>query len=265
MLSQNAAMLKVDGAKVNGAKVNGAKVDGKVDGVNINGGMASREAAFLPLELGILESIGLNNLLKHQQLLHKGEHVYHIGEPCHALFVVRSGSIKGYIPTNWGDENVQGFHLSRDLIGLEALSEHHYFSSAVALEVSTVYILPIEPLEKIYENMPSVSKILYKLIGSVIDNNHMMFTLLGKKNSMVRVATLLLSLSTRYCERGYSATEFCLTMTRRDIGNYLGLAEETVSRIFTQLNLLGILTADKKQLKIHDIDALSAIAADKLT
>ncbi|NOZ51726.1 MAG: cyclic nucleotide-binding domain-containing protein [Gammaproteobacteria bacterium] len=233
--------------------------------LNTSRDLSAREVEFLPFDLGKINSAKLNTLLKHQQLLHKGQHLYRMDEPCHALFIVRSGSIKTYTPTNNGDEKVQGFHLPKDLIGLEALSEERYSISAVALTMSTVYKLPIKSLEEIYKKNPRLGNKLHKLIGKVIDNNYRMFTLIGKKNSGVRVATMLLNLSSQYHELGYSATELCLTMTRKDIGNYLGLAEETVSRIFTQFHHLGILTADKKQLVIHDVKALNLVATGKST
>lgn len=214
------------------------------------------EELCLPLDLPEQDLMQLSKIVKKHFLLQPGEHLFNIGEPGRAIFAVRSGTIKTYMPTNDGDEQVLGFHLPRELFGFEAFSHEKYNSAAVALETSDVCELPFDSLENLCHDMPGLSEQMHKLIGKEIFNDHTMLLLLGKKHGEERLASFVLSLSRRLHSRGFSENEFNLTMSRRDIGNYLGLAEETVSRLFTRFQEEGLIKVDRKHLAIVNIERL---------
>jgi CRP/FNR family transcriptional regulator len=217
------------------------------------------EELCLPLDLAEQDMQQLSKIVKRHYLLQPGEHLFYVGDPGKAIYAVRSGSIKTYIPTNSGDEQVLGFHLPRELLGFEAFSHEQYNSAAVALETSDVCEIPFDQLEKLCDEMNGLRHQMHRLIGREIFNDHTLLLLLGKKHGDERLASFLLSISKRLHSRGFSATEFNLTMSRRDIGNYLGLAEETVSRLFTRFQEDGLIKVERKHLTITDMDRLHVI------
>jgi CRP/FNR family transcriptional regulator len=213
----------------------------------------------LPLDLPEEDLQRLGSIVKKHYLLQPGEHLYNIGDPGKAIYAVRSGTIKTYIPTDQGDEQVLGFYLPRELLGFEALGHDSFSSAAMAVETSDVCELPFESLEKLYGQVKGLREQIDRLIGREFCNDHTMLLLLGKRHGEERLASFLLSISRRLQNRGFSPKEFNLTMSRRDIGNYLGLAEETVSRLFTRFQEEGVVRVERKHLTIHDLDKLEAM------
>ena len=213
----------------------------------------------LPLDLPEEDLHCLGSIVKKHYLLQPGEHLYNIGDPGKAIYAVRSGTIKTYIPTNEGDEQVLGFYLPRELLGFEAFSHENFNSAAVAVETSDVCELPFDALEQLCEEVKGLREQIDKLIGREFCNDHTMLLLLGKRHGEQRLASFLLSISRRLQKRGFSPKEFNLTMSRRDIGNYLGLAEETISRLFTRFQDEAIVRVERKHLTIQDMDKLQAL------
>jgi CRP/FNR family transcriptional regulator len=213
----------------------------------------------LPLDLPEEDLRLLGSIVRKHYLLQPGEHLYNIGDPGKAIYAVRSGTIKTYIPTDQGDEQVLGFYLPRELLGFEALGHDNFSSAAMAVETSDVCELPFDSLEKLYDQVKGLREQIDRLIGREFYNDHTMLLLLGKRHGEERLASFLLSISRRLQNRGFSPKEFNLTMSRRDIGNYLGLAEETVSRLFTRFQEEGIVRVERKHLTIHDMDKLQAM------
>ncbi|WP_455204360.1 fumarate/nitrate reduction transcriptional regulator Fnr, partial [Kaarinaea lacus] len=214
------------------------------------------EELCLPLDLSEQDVARLSSIVKKHYLLQPGEHLYHVGDREKAIYAVRSGTVKTYIPTNDGDEQVLGFYFPRELLGFEAFSHDRYNSAAVALETSDVCELPFDSLESLCRDIPGLRSQMHKLIGREIYNDHTLLLLLGKRHGEERLASFLLSISERLKNRGFSSTEFNLTMSRRDIGNYLGLAEETVSRLFTRFQEESVIQVERKHLTIIDKDRL---------
>lgn len=217
------------------------------------------EELCLPLDLPEEDLHCLGSIVKKHYLLQPGEHLYNIGDPGKAIYAVRSGTIKTYIPTNEGDEQVLGFYLPRELLGFEAFSHDNFSSAAVAVETSDVCELPFESLERLYSEVNGLREQIDRLIGREFYNDHTMLLLLGKRHGEQRLASFLLSISRRLQNRGFSPKEFNLTMSRRDIGNYLGLAEETISRLFTRFQEEGIVRVERKHLTIQDMDRLQTL------
>jgi CRP/FNR family transcriptional regulator len=162
----------------------------------------------LPFGLNGEEIDRLDRLVLRKRPLHRGDHLYRMGDAGKALYVIRTGAVKSYISTPAGDEQVVGFHLPGEVLGLDALEDEHHTCGAVALDTTTV------------------------------------------------CEVLLLSLSERSRRRGLSGTELNLCMSRQDIGNYLGLAVETISRLFARFQEEGLLRVDRRLVTLAQIDRL---------
>jgi CRP/FNR family transcriptional regulator len=202
----------------------------------------------------------LDSIIKRRRPIKRGEHLFQVSEPFQAIYAVRSGSIKTYIPTEDGYEQVIGFHLPGELVGLDAIHTDIHPCAAKALETTSVCEIPFDRLEELSERIPSLRHQLLKIMSREILHEQSLLMLLGKKNAEERLASLLLSLSGRYQQRGFSATEFNLSMSRNDIGNYLGLVVETVSRLFTRFQDERLLTVQRKHIRILDLPRLHALA-----
>lgn len=194
----------------------------------------------------------LDKILKRQKPCQPGQHLFRADDKSTAVYAVRSGAFKSYCITKDGDEQVLGFTLPGELVGLDGLAGESYSSASVALETSSVCELPFNKLEELCHSLPGLQRQMMRLIGKEISSDQKMLMLLGKRSAEERLASLLLSLSIRYKARGFSANEFNLPMSRQDIGNYLGLAIETVSRLFAHFQEEKLLTVNRKQIRIID-------------
>jgi CRP/FNR family transcriptional regulator len=201
----------------------------------------------------------LDKLLKRQQPYQPGQHLFHAGDQSSSIFAVRSGAIKTYCITEDGDEQVLGFALPGEMVGLDGLAGSSFSSSSVALETSSVCELPFSQLEELCTRLPGLQKQMMRLLGKEIRSDQHLLTMLGQRSAEERLASFLISLSSRYKLRGLSASEFNLPMSRQDIGNYLGLAIETVSRTFAHFQEAKLLTVNRRQIRILDHAALEAI------
>jgi CRP/FNR family transcriptional regulator len=201
----------------------------------------------------------LDQIIKRQQPYQPRQHVFRAGDPCNSLFAVRSGALKSYCTTEDGDEQVLGFTLPGELVGLDGLHSGIYASSSIALETASVCELPYDRLEELCHTLPGLNRQLMRVVSKEITTDQRMLLLLGKRTAEERLAAFLLSLSSRYQSRGLSATAFNLPMSRQDIGNYLGLAIETVSRLFAHFQKGGLLTVNRRQIVLVDIVSLRAL------
>lgn len=202
----------------------------------------------------------LDTIVRNRRMLKRGELLYRIGEPLRAVYAIRCGSVKSYVLTNDGRVQITGFHITGELLGLGAIAANHYASEARVLESTMVCEVPIEVLEAYSEEIPSIRQQMIRIMSQEILDNQELMLLLGKKNSEERLATFLLSFSRRFEKRSYSPTNFNLSMSRSDIGNYLGMAEETVCRVFTRFQDDGLLTTERRQVQLLDLDRLKSIS-----
>jgi len=210
------------------------------------------------LERGDLEL--LDRIIKRRRPVHRGEHLFRVGEPFQAIYTVRSGSVKTYAVSEDGGEQVTGFHLPGELFGLDAINAGRHPCSAVALEATSVCEVPFDRLEELGESVPSLPRQMLRVMSKTILHDQTLLTYLSKKTAEERLAGFLFSLSRRFSQRGFSACEFNLSMSRVDIGNYLGLAEETVSRLFTRFQEQHLLNVVRKHVRLHDLDRLRVLA-----
>jgi len=205
-------------------------------------------------ELGMFERI-----TQHRRSLERGAQVFHSGDKFNTLYTVRTGSLKTYTLTPDGREQITGFFLPGDLIGLDAMGSGVHGSSAEALETTNLCAIPFNRMSSMKSE--SIQHRLLTLASEQIQNRDQHITLLGKESADQRLANLLVQLADRFKTLGYSAQQFNLSMSRADIGNYLSLAIETVSRLFAKLRNSGLIEVDRRQLGINNLDELRKFAA----
>jgi CRP/FNR family transcriptional regulator len=213
----------------------------------------------LPLGLHSKDLAQLDKIIKRSQTFSRGKSLFSLSSPFTSIFVVRSGSFKTTINAKDGREQVTGFYFPGEFIGLDAIYSQAYQSSARALESSTVCELPFENLQEIGAGMPQLQVQMMTRLSKELSSDKSLMFLLGKKTAEEKLATFLLSLSKRFEDRGFSAETFQLSMSRGDIANHLGLAIETVSRLFTRFNEEGYIQIENKSLTISDKDRLEAL------
>ena len=213
-------------------------------------------ALCLPLSLQENEIGQLDSIVKRGRPLQKDEHIYHEGEEFSAVYAVRSGTVKTYSTSRNGQEQVTGFHLPGEIFGMDGIGKNSHTNSAIALGTSAICEIPFEQLNELSTTIPSLQRRFIHLMGMEITNDQELINLLSKKGAEERVATLLINISNRHKARNLSPTHFRLAMSRSDIGNYLGLTLETVSRIFSKLQKAKILRVNKKEIEILDMDSL---------
>ncbi|MFB9885034.1 fumarate/nitrate reduction transcriptional regulator Fnr [Balneatrix alpica] len=216
----------------------------------------------LPLSLSFTEMERLDGIIEKSRPLKKGDHLFRQGEPFRSVYAVRAGAVKTYTLTNEGEEQITGFYLPSELLGLSGIHDQVYPVSARVLETTTVCEIPFEKLDKLSGQLPELRKNLLRTMSREIQDEQQMMLLLSKKNADERVGTFLTKLSQRFKLRGFSASQFRLSMSRNEIGNYLGLAVETVSRIFTRFQKQEIIRVDGKEIEVLDMSLLYQAAGE---
>ncbi len=205
-----------------------------------------------PEEVGRFEQI-----VQRSRPYHAGEHLFRVGDDFHSVATVRAGCFKSYVIDADGQERVLGFFLPGEVIGLDAIHCGAHTANIVALDTSTTCSLGFESVSDMARQMPGLQSELFRVMSQRISELEI---LAGDRSADQRIALFLLSFSERFAHRGYSATEFILAMSRRDIASYLRLATETVSRVLARFQKSGLLEVDRKQLRICNLDGLRSLA-----
>lgn len=218
----------------------------------------------LPIGISLDDIDRLDAIIKRRRPLPRGAHVFRMGDGFGSLYAIRSGSVKTYTITEQGSEQITGFHLTGELIGLDAINSEAHPCGAKTLETTSICEIPFDALEDLAAAIPALGRQLLRIMSRELQADENLLTLLGKKSAEERLAALLVSLSRRYYERGFSAREFHLAMSRNDIGNYLGLAVETVSRLFTRFQSQGLIVVQHKYVRIEDPAQLYQLAGVNL-
>jgi len=216
----------------------------------------------LPMGLNSADSTLLDHYVKRKRTIKRGQRLYHAGEKFAYAYAIRSGSVKTCISTDDGRLQITGFHIPGELLGLNAIDENRHNCEAVALETTSVCEISVTCFEELARQIPTVHIQMLRIMSKEIKHNQELMLLLGKKNAEERLATYLLSLSRRFAMRNYSPTQFNLSMSRGDIGSYLGIAEETVCRLFTRFQEEGLITTERRLIVLKDINRLSNIARE---
>ena len=201
----------------------------------------------------------LDFIIKNSPPIAKGNHLYLPGDDFKSLFAIRTGSVKVYVLDKNGEEQIIGFYFPGEVIGFDAINKEKYICYAIALETLSYCKLPFEKMSLICAEIPEFQDQMFRLLSDEISNEHEMLLTLSKRTADEKLAIFIINLSNRFAKLGYSSTVFNLPMSRQEIGNYLGLAVETVSRVFTKFKRTELLDVDKKILSIKDKDALYAL------
>jgi CRP/FNR family transcriptional regulator len=212
----------------------------------------------LPAGLSPRDLERVDRLVSQRRRLARGEHLYRAGAPLAALYAIRSGFVKSFVVQADGREQVAGFHMTGEILGLDAIGSGRHLCDALALEDSEACEIPFVRLETLARELPSLQQQLHRVMSREIARDYGMMLLLGGMNAEERLAAFLLNLSQRFAARGYSPTEFYLRMTRQDIGSYLGLKLETVSRSFSGLQRRGLIEVRQRRVRILDLARLRA-------
>ena len=217
----------------------------------------------LPIGLTDNDLDKLDRIIRRGRPIQKGEHLFRQGEPFAAVYAVRTGTVKTYTLTNDGEEQITGFHLASELVGLSNFDNPNYSCSAKALETTNVCEIPFDRLDELSGELPGLRRQLLRSMGKEIRDDQQMMMLLSKKSAEERIASFLLNLASRFKRRGFSERAFRLSMSRADMANYLGLAVETVSRVFTrfQKQELIAIAGNSKEISVINQQALWDLAA----
>jgi CRP/FNR family transcriptional regulator, anaerobic regulatory protein len=188
-----------------------------------------------------------------------GRWVFGSGQKFDSVYIVLSGFLKTLLLDEEGNEQILSFALKGDLLGIDGLHSGVYPSQAVALTDSELIVIPFSDLTKLAHQHSAIETWLYRAISREMALEHTVVGILGTLGAEVRVARFLVSLSTRFEVLGYSPTQFNLNMTRQEIGSYLGLTLETVSRALSALNDAGLIRINQRAVTLKNIEALRAL------
>jgi CRP/FNR family transcriptional regulator len=218
----------------------------------------------LPSGMAAEETKHLDGLRFGRRRVKEGQELYREGERFQYLYAVRSGTFKSTLMLPDGREQVTGFRMAGELMGLDGLASGEHASSAVALEDAEICSIPYVQLAAAAAAHPGMQQVLSRLMSREIVREHGLMALLGSMNAEERVASFLLNLSQRMKARGYSPREFHLRMSRAEIGSYLGIKLETVSRTLSSFQQQRTLDVDKKHVRIVDYEGLARCVETRL-
>ena len=215
----------------------------------------------LPVGFSETELQKLDALVAQRRSVKRGQSLFRAGEPFEALYAVRTGFFKTCTSSPDGREHVTGFQMAGELLGLDGISSDRHTCGAVALEDSQVCVIPYAQLESLSQDFTELQRQFHRIMGREIVRDHGVMMLLGSMRAEERLAAFLLNLSQRLKARGYSSTSLILRMTREEIGTYLGLKLETVSRCFSKFHDDGLLKVHQRHVEIVDEAALQAMVS----
>mgnify|MGYP006276685329 CR=1 FL=1 len=216
---------------------------------------SSRCALPLPPSVDLL----MSRVGGQRRRLRRGDYLYRYGAQFHALFGVHAGSFKTVLLTEDGREQVTGFHMAGEVLGVDGLGSDVYSGDAIALEDGEVIEIPRDTLDSLVRHEPLLQRELFRMLSGEIHRERALMVLLGSMRAEERIAVFLLNLSQRMASRGYSATRFILRMTREEIGSLLGLKLETVSRILSRFQAEKMIRVHNREIDIYEIDRLRGV------
>jgi CRP/FNR family transcriptional regulator len=217
----------------------------------------------LPMGLSREEIEHLDQLVYTRRRIKRGENLYRAGDGFNSLYAVRSGFFKSNVILEDGRDQVTGFHMPGEILGLDGIGTEKHTCNALALEDGEVCVIPFSRLEEVSREVRNLQHQFHKVMSREIVRDQGVMMLLGTMRAEERLAAFLLNLSQRFVARGYSPSEFHLRMTREEIGSYLGLKLETVSRIFSKFQEQGLIAVQQKHIRILSTDGLKELLAHR--
>ncbi|MBN9371547.1 fumarate/nitrate reduction transcriptional regulator Fnr [Hydrogenophaga sp. YM1] len=213
----------------------------------------------LPMGLSAEEMGQLDTLISSRKRVKRGEALFSVGDRFTSLYAVRSGFFKTCVTTADGRDQVTGFQMAGEIIGLDGIVSDHHACDAVALEDAEVCVMPFNQVEELSRQFTPLQHHVHRIMSREIVRDHSVMLLLGSMRAEERLAAFLLNLVQRLQARGFSPSEFNLRMTREEIGSYLGMKLETVSRTFSKFVDDGIIDVKQRYVHIKDTEALRRI------
>jgi CRP/FNR family transcriptional regulator len=217
----------------------------------------------LPVGFAAADMKQFDALIVNRTKLKKQQTLYRAGETFHALYAIRVGSLKTTLVSEDGREQVTGYHMQGDLIGFDGIGTDRHGAAAIALEDAEVCTLPFTSIEDLARTTPALQHVLHQVMSREIARDQSVMLLLASMRAEERLAAFLLNLGERYHRRGYAATEYELRMRRWEIGSYLGLTLETVSRLFSQFQKGGLIQVQGRAVKLLDPVGLKQIVGQR--
>jgi CRP/FNR family transcriptional regulator len=203
----------------------------------------------------------LDAIIGRRRKVPRDTYLYRMGDPFTNLYAIRLGHFKTYQINAAGEAQITGFQMAGELLGMDAISGDRHHCDAVALEDSEVCEIPVAHLEELFGHVPTLLRHFHRIMSREITREQNVMLLLGNMRAEQRFAVFLVNLSARYAARGYSPTRFQLRMSREDIGNYLGLTIESISRLLSRFKKLGLVHVDKREVELLEPARLKAMAA----
>ena len=213
----------------------------------------------LPVGMSNDQLLKLDTLVSTRRTVQRGDTLFRSGESFQSLYAVRTGFFKTCVASEDGRDQVTGFQMAGELLGLDGIGTERHTCDAVALEDSQVCIIPYHQLEDLSREVSDLQRQFHRIMSREIVRDHGVMLLLGSMRAEERLAAFLLNLTQRLQSRGFSASELILRMTREEIGSYLGLKLETVSRTFSKFQDEGFLEVKQRQISILDQDGLQRL------
>lgn len=217
----------------------------------------------LPMGLSGNELDQLDQLVEVRRRIQRGQHLYRGSDPFTAIYAIKTGFFKTDVLLEDGRDQVTGFQMAGEILGMDGIGSEKHTCNAVALEDSEVCVIPFAELEHYSREISALQHHFHKMMSREIVRDHGVMMLLGVMRAEERLAAFLLNLSQRFTARGYSPTEFNLRMTRGEIGSYLGLKLETVSRAFSRFNEEGLISVHQKHIQILDAVGLKKLLSER--
>jgi len=215
----------------------------------------------LPKQVDAEDMARVEQIVFARRRVRRGESLFKAGDVFTSLYSVRSGFLKTTVLNDDGREQVTGFNMSGELLGLDGIGGGVHEGNAVALEDCEVCVLPFGLIEELGREIPAIQRNLHGVLSREIARDHGVMMLLGSMRAEERLAAFLMNLSKRFTARGYSPSDFHLRMTREEIGSYLGLKLETVSRLFSRFQTDGLIEVQQKHVRILNSEGLKALLA----
>ena len=215
----------------------------------------------MPLGLSNTELERLDDVVANRRKVKRGALLFRNGEKFQSLFAIRTGFFKTCIASEDGRDQVTGFQMAGEIIGLDGIMNDHHTCDAVALEDAEVCVMPFDRVEELSREITSLQRHVHRIMSREIVRENGVMLLLGSMRAEERLAAFLLNLVQRLHARGFSQSELVLRMTREEIGSYLGLKLETVSRTFSKFVEDGMVEVKQRHVRILNTDALKDIIA----
>ena len=217
----------------------------------------------MPLGLTALELEKIDDVVASRRKIKRGDTLFRNGERFTSLFAIRTGFFKTCVASEDGRDQVTGFQMAGEVIGLDGIVNEHHTCDAVALEDAEVCVMPFDRIEELSREVSALQRHVHKIMSREIVRENSVMLLLGSMRAEERVAAFLLNLVQRLHARGFSQSELVLRMTREEIGSFLGLKLETVSRTFSKFSEDGIVEVKQRHVRILNTDALKDIVNPK--